>query len=31
MKANRKQTSVKLTARKIGIHAMIWVVAIYGK
>ena len=31
MKANRKQTAVKLTASKIGTYAMVRVVTKYGK
>ena len=31
MKANRKQTAVKLTATKIGTHVMVRVVIKYGK
>ena len=30
MKANRKQTAVKLTASKIGTHVMVRVVTKYG-
>ena len=31
MKANRKQTAVKLTASKISTHVMVWIVTKYGK
>ena len=31
MKANRKQTAVKLTASKIGTHVMVWGVTKYVK
>ena len=31
MKANPKQTAVKLTASKVGSHVMVWVVTKYEK